>query len=558
MSDQDSETRFVFVTGGVLSGIGKGVTTASLAKLFQFRDYDIRIIKIDPYLNIDPGTLNPIEHGEVFVTDKPWIFSPAGDFEFKISEIDLDFGTYERFTGMEVHPSQNITSGQIYTSVILGERKGSFLGRTVQIIPHVTDEIQSRIWDVVRNEPIPDVLLVEIGGTVGDIEAMPFLEAVRQLAIDVGRDRVAFVHVTLVPFLQSTGEFKTKPTQHSIRTLQGLGLQADMIVCRAESELGDSEKNKIALFCNVSQERVISNPDIPIIYRLPLFFEDQNLGDILMNHLGMEPREPHTDMWREIVRSFETPTKKVVIGMPGKYTTLSDSYKSINVALSHAAATLGAKVERKWIETEDCYDKESIEDDLDSVDGVLLTPGFGERGVEGMINAAAATFESKIPFLGICYGAQLGIVAFAREVMGWQGAHTTEVDEESLYPVVDLLDEQKTIESKGGTMRLGGQEVLIVEGTHLHNVYNASRTRERFRHRFHLINRYVNKMGREGLVVSAYDKTKRIINAVEIDDHPFWIGVQYHPEFKSRPDEPHPLYVHFIKAALQQRKRRGK
>lgn len=558
MSNQSFETRFVFVTGGVLSGIGKGVTTASLAKLFQFRDYNIRIIKIDPYLNIDPGTLNPIEHGEVFVTDEPWIFNPAGDFEFKISEIDLDFGTYERFTGMQVHPSQNITSGQIYTSVILGERKGSFLGRTVQIIPHVTDQIQSRIWDVVRKKPVPDVLLVEIGGTVGDIEAMPFLEAVRQLAIDVGRNRVAFVHVTLVPFLQSTGEFKTKPTQHSVRTLQGLGLQADVIVCRAESELGEPEKSKIALFCNVSEDRVISNPDIPVIYRLPLFFENQNLGNILIDHLGMEQKEPQTDMWREMVQSFETPTKKVVIGMPGKYTTLSDSYKSINVALSHAAAALGAKVERKWIETEDCSGKESIESDLDSVDGVLLTPGFGERGVEGMIYAATVALESKMPFLGICYGAQLGTVAFAREVMGWDGAHTTEVDEASLYPVIDLLDEQKSIETKGGTMRLGGQEVRIVEGTHLHEVYNTSRTRERFRHRFHLIDRYVNKMKNKGLVVSAYDGTGRIINAIEIDEHPFWIGVQYHPEFKSRPDEPHPLYVQFIKAALEQRKKRGK
>lgn len=558
MSDQSFETRFVFVTGGVLSGIGKGVTIASLAKLFQFRDYNIRIIKIDPYLNIDPGTLNPIEHGEVFVTDEPWIFNPAGDFEFKISEIDLDFGTYERFTGMQVHPSQNITSGQIYTSVILGERKGSFLGRTVQIIPHVTDQIQSRIWDVVRKKPVPDVLLVEIGGTVGDIEAMPFLEAVRQLAIDVGRNRVAFVHVTLVPFLQSTGEFKTKPTQHSVRTLQGLGLQADVIVCRAESELGAPEKSKIALFCNVSEDRVISNPDIPVIYRLPLFFEEQNLGNILIDHLGMEQKDPETDMWREMLRSFELPTKKVVIGMPGKYTTLSDSYKSINVALSHAAAALGAKVERKWIETEDCSGKESIESDLDSVDGVLLTPGFGDRGVEGMIYAATVSLASKIPFLGICYGAQLGTVAFAREVMGWDGAHTTEVDEASLYPVIDLLDDQKSIESKGGTMRLGGQEVRIVEGTHLHEVYKTSRTRERFRHRFHLIERYVNKMKSKGLEVSAYDRTGQIINAVEIDDHPFWIGVQYHPEFKSRPDEPHPLYVQFIKAALEQRKKRGK
>jgi CTP synthase len=307
-----SETRFVFVTGGVLSGIGKGVTTASIAKLMQFRGYDVSIIKIDPYLNIDPGTLNPIEHGEVFVTDQTWMFKPAEGFEFKISEIDLDFGTYERFTGMEVHPSQNITSGQIYTSVILGERRGSFLGRTVQIIPHITDRIKRRIWDVVEEQQ-PDVLLIEIGGTVGDIEAMPFLEAVRQMIREVGREKAALVHVTLVPYLQSVGEFKTKPTQHSVRTLQGLGLQPYVMICRADEELPDSAKQKIALFCNVPEERVISNPDIPVIYRLPLSFEEQNLGSILTKHLGLEQRTPETKDWRKMVKSFETLSETVVI-----------------------------------------------------------------------------------------------------------------------------------------------------------------------------------------------------------------------------------------------------
>ncbi|MGY5874174.1 MAG: CTP synthase [Candidatus Thorarchaeota archaeon] len=557
MNHNQNETRFVFVTGGVLSGIGKGVTAASIAKIFQFRGYDVRIIKIDPYLNIDPGTLNPIEHGEVFVTDQTWMFEPAKGFAFNISEIDLDFGTYERFTGMEVHPSQNITSGQIYTSVILGERKGSFLGRTVQIIPHITDEIKRRIWDVVNKEPIPNVLLVEIGGTVGDIEAMPFLEAVRQLAREVGRDRVAFVHVTLVPYMKSVGEFKTKPTQHSVRTLQGLGLQPDIIVCRAENELNEAAKAKIALFCNVSEERVISNPDIPIIYELPLAFENQGFGDIVAKCLGMEENKPITENWREIVDSYHNASEIVTIAMPGKYTTLSDSYKSINEALTHAAAACGAKVQVKWIETEERCDMDCLRDDFADVDCILLTPGFGERGVEGMINAAAVSFETKIPFLGICYGAQLGTVAFAREIMGWEGAHTTEVDVHSLYPVVDLMDEQKITEDKGGTMRLSGHEVVIVKDSLLHQLYKVESIRERFRHRYHLIGRYVKRMEEKGMVISAFDNTGKIINAIEFKNSPFWVGVQYHPEFKSRPDKPHPLYLGLIRAALDYKRKRN-
>jgi len=554
----DNDSRFIFVTGGVLSGIGKGVTTASIAKILQFRGYTVRIIKIDPYLNIDPGTLNPIEHGEVFVTDQTWTFSPVEGFDFRISEIDLDFGTYERFTGMEVQPFQNITSGQIYMSVILEERKGGFLGRTVQIIPHITDRIKQRIWDVVNKEPVPDVLLVEIGGTVGDIEAMPFLEAVRQLAREVGRNRVAVVHVTLVPYMKAVGEFKTKPTQHSVRTLQSLGIQPDIMICRSEMPLSIAAKEKIALFCNVPKEQVISNPDIPIIYQLPLSFEEEGLGNILVNHFALESREPDTKSWHDIVQSFRNPTEKVVIAMPGKYTTLGDSYKSINEALSHAAAACNAEVEIKWIETEDRTTEECLNKDLSDVDGVLLTPGFGERGVEGMICASMVSLDTKVPLLGICYGAQLSTVAFARKVMEWKGANTTEVDPDSLYPVVDLMDDQKLTEDKGGTMRLGGHEVVIVEGTRLHQIYGRDRVRERFRHRFHLIDRYLRKMSDKGLKVSAYDTTKRIINAIELVNHPFWVGVQYHPEFKSRPGEPHPLYLGLIRAALEYKKMRVK
>ncbi|TFG35099.1 CTP synthase [Candidatus Thorarchaeota archaeon] len=546
-----NNTKIVFVTGGVLSGIGKGVTTAAIAKLLQFRGYNIRIIKIDPYLNIDPGTLNPIEHGEVFVTDQTWTFTPVDGVDFIISEIDLDFGTYERFTGMNVHPSQNITSGQIYMSVILEERKGGFLGRTVQIIPHITDRIKQRIWDVIKKEPVPDILLVEIGGTVGDIEAMPFLEATRQLIREVGKNQVAVVHVTLVPYVKSVGEFKTKPTQHSVRTLQSLGLQPDIMVCRSEKSLTKSAKAKIALFCNVSEEHVISNPDISIIYQLPLSFEEEGLGHILVDLFALEPRNPDIESWQNIVESFTTPERKIVIAMPGKYTTLGDSYKSINEALFHAAAVHNAQVEIKWIETEERATETCLREDLADVDGILLTPGFGSRGVEGMICAATLALHLKIPLLGICYGAQLSTIAFAREIMGWKGANTTEVDPDSLYPVVDLLDEQKLTEDKGGTMRLGGHEVIIKEGTRLYELYTQHQVRERFRHRFHLIERYLSKMSEKGLIVSAYDSTNRIINAIELTNHPFWIGVQYHPEFISRPGNPHPLYLGLIKAALE-------
>ncbi|NHI83210.1 MAG: CTP synthase [Candidatus Thorarchaeota archaeon] len=556
MNRKKSNTRFVFVTGGVLSGIGKGVTTASIAKLFQFRGYNIRIMKIDPYLNVDPGTLNPIEHGEVFVTDKTWIFEPVEGFRFPICEIDLDFGTYERFTGMNVHPSQNITSGQIYISVILEERKGTYLGRTVQIIPHIIDRIKERIWQVV-DEQEPDILLVEIGGTVGDIEAMPFLEAVRQLVREVGRQRSAFVHVTLVPYIASVGEFKTKPTQHSVHTLQGLGLQPDFIICRAERPLPESAVEKIALFCNVPEDRVVSNPDIQIIYRLPLAFEEQGLGTTLTKHLDMQSRNPDIAPWEKMLEPFDAAYETVAIAMPGKYTLLSDSYKSISEALMHAAISNSVNLNIKWIETQEHCEENDLRKELQHVDGVLLTPGFGSRGAEGMICAAAITLETDLPFLGICFGAQLGTVAFARNVMKWKGAHTTEVEPDSLYPVVDLMDEQKIKSDKGGTMRLGGHQVEIVENTKLYSLYGSVQTRERFRHRYHLIDRYISKMKNEGLIVSAYDSERRIINAIEYTKHPYWIGVQFHPEFRSRPDAPHPIYLGLIRAALEYKRQRG-
>ncbi len=538
-----------------MSGIGKGVTTASIGKLFQFRDYTVDAIKIDPYLNVDPGTLNPIEHGEVFVTEEVWEFEPVKGMKFRISEIDQDFGTYERFLGKNIHPRNNITSGQVYLSVILKERAGEFLGKTVQIIPHITDEIKRRIRQVAEEEQ-PDILMVEVGGTVGDIEAMPYLEAIRQFRLEEPRWATALVHVTVVPRLKTVGEHKTKPTQHSVKLLQGMGLQPDVIVCRSDTFLSDNIKRKISLFCNVPPEAVISNPDLECVYELPLIFERQGLGDYLCKLLNLEPRKPYTEKWKKVVSRFKNARRKVRIALPGKYTAIHDSYISINEALSHAAAYLDAKVEISWLDSEKFEkDKKSMET-LSEYDGILLTPGFGSRGVEGMILSAIYAMKNDVPFLGICFGAQLFFVAFCREYLGLEGANSTEVDPNTKFPVVDLLPEQKRITAKGGTMRLGGHEVIIEEGTRLYDAYKRRVVIERFRHRYHIIREFAKRGEEYGLVISAYDKTGRIINAIELEDAKWMVGVQFHPEFKSRPDAPSPIYLAFVKECLEYRSKR--
>ncbi len=544
-------TKFIFVTGGVLSGIGKGVTTASIAKILQFRGYHVEVMKIDPYLNVDPGTMNPIEHGEVFVTEDSWEFIPADGFSFKISEIDQDFGTYERFLNYNVHPSHNITSGQIYLAVILKERAGGYLGRTVQIIPHITDEIKSRIRQV-QQQKNPDFLIIEVGGTVGDIEAMPFLEAIRQLISELEKDRTLIVHVTLVPFLESVGEFKTKPTQHSVRTLQGLGLQPDVIVCRSTKPLSQHAKSKISKFCNVSNDAVISNPDIDIIYKLPLNFEKENVAAVIERKMNIDFPKPDFSNWFDLVNLFESSKKgkTLIIALPGKYTEMKDTYVSIIEALTHSAVHSHYHIKIKWIDTEK-LSKSDIHNNLKNIHGILLTPGFGSRGVEGMIQIAEYAIANKIPFLGICFGAQLATVAFARSIMGWKDAHTTEVDPSTKHPVVDLMETQRDIHLKGGTMRLGAFDVKIVKGTHLFSIYKTEFIKERFRHRYHLIEKYLSEMKSKGLIINSYDRNEKIINGIELLDHPFFIGVQFHPEFKSRPNNPHPLYSAFIKAAIE-------
>lgn len=550
-------TRFVFITGGVLSGIGKGVVSASVAKLFQLRGYKVDMIKIDPYLNVDPGTLNPIEHGEVFVCEDVWTFKPAPAYSFTIAEIDQDFGTYERFLDINMHPQNNITSGQVYLTVILRERSGEYLGKTIQVIPHITEEIKNRIKLVARRSQ-PDVLVVEIGGTAGDIEAMPFLEAVRQFRLESPPNTTALVHVTLIPFLKTVKQQKTKPTQHSVRELQSMGLQPDVIVGRAEDHLTPDVRRKISLFCNVPEEAVISDPDLDVVYELPLVFESQGLGRYLAKLLKLEKVDADPTLvneWERVVSLYKTTRDKVTIAMPGKYTFIHDSYISINEALKHSAAHLGLSIEIRHIDSSKFEeDPGLVEEELSQVDGILLTPGFGSRGVEGMIQAARYAIERDRVFLGICFGAQLLFVAFCRYVLGMKNAHTTEVDPSTPFPVVDLLPEQRNVADMGGTMRLGSQDVYLVRGTRLYQAYGADVIYERFRHRYHIVREYALKGRDNGLVVSAVDRTGSIVNAVELADRRWIVGVQFHPEFKSRAVRPSPIYLAFVRTAYEQKK----
>ncbi|MCD6248530.1 MAG: CTP synthase [Hadesarchaea archaeon] len=544
--------KYVFVTGGVLSGIGKGTTAAAIGKLFQFRGLEVDMIKIDPYLNVDPGTLNPIEHGEVFVTDKVWKFTPYKGFTFTIAEIDQDFGTYERFLDKNMHPRNNITSGQVYLSTLLQERAGEFLGETVQIIPHVTDEIKRRIR-MVAEESSPDVLITEIGGTVGDIEASPYLEAVRQFRLEEDPGQTALVHVTLVPYLETVGQLKTKPTQHSVKTLLSAGLQPDVIVARGKRPLTESARRKISLYSNVPPKAVISNPDTPVTYSIPLLFEKQGLGDYLCDILRLRTRRPKLSSWEKTVQLFERKKEPVWIAMPGKYTQILDSYVSINKAIEHAAVALGVEAKIEFVDTEIVEEDPSRVEIVDKYHGILLTPGFGTRGAEGMIKVAQRALNSRIPFLGICFGAQLFFIAFCRE-KGLEEANSTEVDADTPHPVVDLLPEQRKISEKGGTMRLGAHEIVVKRGSKLFDAYKKERVRERFRHRYHIIPKYARRFEGRGLTISAMDVSERIINAIEVEGDHWMVGVQFHPEFTSRPNRPNPVYVEFLRAALRRKR----
>jgi len=540
--------KIIFVTGS-LSGLGKGTIAASIASILQAYGFDITMAKIDPYLNIDAGLFNPHEHGEVFVLDEIWEFEPVSGYKYRICEVDQDLGIYERFIHRNLHPSHNITSGQIYLSVILRERKGEYLGKTVQLIPHVTSEIKNRILRIAEKY---DITIVEVGGTVGDYEAAIFLEAIRQLRNELPHDDTFLIHVVWVPYLKVLGEFKTKPAQQSFRFLLESGLSIDTIVARIEKgSLTRDTINKLALYSNISSDCIFEVPNLETPYETLMVLYRQGIHNIILNKLGLTPcSDPTTvlDRWNDFILKIKNSKQSVKICLVGKYTRMMDTYFSIIDALKHTGASLNIKPEIDLIDSE-----KIILDVLAQYDGIILTPGFGVRGTEGMINTAVYSLRTHTPLLGICFGAQLGAVAFAREYMNWDEANSTEIDPNTKYPVVDLLPEQHDLEYLGGTMRLGGINIIIKPNTMLHRIYGSDRIKERFRHRYHIIPEYAEKMQDKGFIINALDKKGRIA-AYEIQNHPFFIGVQYHPEYTSRPLSPHPLFIAFLKECIKRKK----
>ena len=533
--------KYVFVTGGVVSGLGKGITAASLGRLLKARGLRVTIQKFDPYINVDPGTMSPYQHGEVFVTDDG-------------AETDLDLGHYERFIDESLNKNSNVTAGKIYWSIISKERKGDFLGGTVQVIPHITNEIKDRIYRVGKSDHT-DVVITEIGGTVGDIESLPFLEAIRQVATDVGRENVMYIHVTLVPFLSKSGELKTKPTQHSVKELRSIGIQPDVIVCRSEKHISKELKDKIGLFCNLPGDWVIENTDAEVLYEVPLKLEKEGLGEIACKRLNLVCRPPDLSEWEQLVEKQKKLSQKVAIALVGKYVELHDAYLSVVEALKHGGIANDADVEVKWVNSEH-INGENAEDFLGDVDGILVPGGFGDRGIEGKIYAARYARENNIPYFGICLGMQMAVVEFARNAAGMKGAHSSEFDPETKYPVIDLMPEQRDVDEKGGTMRLGIYPCKIAEGTATHRIYGDELIYERHRHRYEFNNEFKNVLVERGLVISGLSPSERLVEMVELKGHPWFIGVQFHPEFKSRPNKPHPLFKDFIKASLEKRKNR--
>jgi len=532
-------TKFIIVTGGVISGLGKGVVSASIGKILKSRGIKIDICKIDPYLNVDPGLMSPYQHGEVWVTKDGY-------------EADLDFGHYERFLDIEVTSDHNITTGKIYLKVLEKERKGEYLGQTVQIIPHITDEIKAQLSEIARKNN-PEVLIVEIGGTTGDIEGMPFLEAVRQMRRELGRENVLFVHVTLVPVMENSNEQKTKPTQHSVKELRSLGIQPDLIVCRSKTELTEDTKSKIAMFCDVGKREVISNHDVENIYKVPVVIESQNLGDIIISKLNLREKKNEFKSWVKFIECIEALDKTVNIAVVGKYVGLKDSYISISEALKHAGYEIDRKVNVVWFESEDFEKDASKLEELRKVDGILIPGGFGTRGTEGKILAIKFARENNIPFLGICLGFQLSVVEFARNVCNLKQANSTEIDPSTPHPVIYLLPEQKGVKQLGATMRLGELEIEVEEGTLASNIYSSTAIKERHRHRFEVNPDYIEALEKAGLKFTAKSDGGRRMEMLELHDKKFFIATQFHPEFKSRPQNPAHVFSAFIKAAKKYR-----
>ncbi|MDH5806289.1 MAG: CTP synthase [Candidatus Methanomethylicaceae archaeon] len=532
-------SKFIFVTGGVLSSVGKGILAASIGKMLQVRGYKVSIVKIDPYVNVDAGTMNPYMHGEVFVTEDG-------------GETDLDLGHYERFLDINLSKLNNITTGQIYSSVIEKERKGEYLGRCVQIIPHITDEIKERLRLIVKLTNV-EVLIVEIGGTVGDIESLPFFEAVRQMRLEEGYNNTLFIHIALVPILDVTNEQKSKPFQHSVQELRRIGIQPDILVARCRVQIEESIKKKISLFGSVPYNAIFTSYNVDNIYSLPLELDKQGMGDYIINRLMLNNKLPNWDEWKTIVSSFYNMKEFVRIAMCGKYTKLKDSYISIIEALKHAGAKLGISPELEWIETTK-FEEDPSSINLKDYDGIVVLPGFGARGTEGKILAIEYARVNKIPFLGICYGFQLAVVEFARNVLGYKNAHTTEVDPNTPYPVVDLLPEQKNLKNLGGSMRLGAYKIILKEGTMVSKLYGSNVISERHRHRYEVNQKYLKDFEEAGMIISGISYDGKSIEFIELKDHPFFLGTQSHPEFKSRPGKPSPPFLGFLDACIKYKK----
>ncbi|WP_457618811.1 CTP synthase [Lutibacter sp.] len=531
------DSKYVFVTGGVTSSLGKGIIAASLAKLLQERGYSVTIQKLDPYINIDPGTLNPYEHGECFVTNDG-------------AETDLDLGHYERFLNIPTSQANNVTTGRIYQSVINKERKGEYLGKTVQVIPHITDEIKRRI-QLLGNTGEFDIVVTEIGGTVGDIESLPYVESVRQLLWELGHENAIVIHLTLIPYLAAAGELKTKPTQHSVKMLMQSGVSPDILVCRTEHKISNSIKNKLALFCNVKKEDVIESIDAETIYDVPNLMLGEGLDKVVLKKLELtNNKQPELKEWNNFLKGFKNPRNTIEIGLIGKYVELHDAYKSISESFIHAGAKNKVKVNINWIHSEDLT-IDNVPERLKNLNGILVAPGFGERGIEGKIEAVKYARENKIPFLGICLGMQMAVIEFSRNVLGLQNANSTEMNNKTPYPVIDLMKEQKSITNYGGTMRLGSWDCKLEKNSNVKSIYNKELISERHRHRYEFNNNYLTQIEKAGMIATGKNPKTNLVEVIEIPSHPWFIGVQYHPEYRSTVLNPHPLFVDFVKASLE-------
>lgn len=535
-------TKYIFVTGGVMSSLGKGISAASLGRLLKSRGLKITLQKIDPYINVDPGTMNPFQHGEVYVTEDG-------------AETDLDLGHYERFIDQNLTKNNNITSGKIYRDVISKERRGKFLGATVQMIPHITDEIKKHIRALVKREDF-DIVITEVGGTVGDIESLPFLEAIRQLKNDLGKENVLYIHVTFIPYIKQTGELKTKPTQHSVKELRSIGIQPDIIICRSDRQLTKGAIKKLSLFCDIEPEAIINNIDVEEIYKIPLYLQKEGLDEVVIKKLNLKPKESNMKDWKKMLDKAAKSKEITKIGLVGKYTRLKDAYLSVNESLKHAGFANSCKVETTLINAEHLLDKDADEV-LNKYHGILVPGGFGIRGIEGKINAINYARINKVPFLGICLGMQCAVIEFARNVAGFINANSSEFNPETPHPVIDLLPEQKQIKDKGGTMRLGEYPCKLLPKTKAFNAYNKELIYERHRHRYEFNNDYLDDLTNKGLKISGKSPDGKLVEIIELKDHPWFLAGQFHPEFKSRPNRAHPLFREFVKAALEYKRRKS-